>query len=355
MSLSLSQRLNLAVPLIQAPMAGGPTSPALVAAVSEAGALGSFGSGYLQPEALLAQVQALRELTRRPFAINLFLPTELAVSLEELRAAQSALRPWRDRLGLAEPPLPTRFAPDFSQQFEAVLEARPALFSWTFGRLDRARLDTLKARGILTVGTATTREEAVQLERDGVDAIVVQGVEAGGHRGCFDPEEPDQRGLLALLGNVREAVSTPLIAAGGLMHGREIAAVQALGAELAQLGTAFLACPESGIHATYRRALEERRQQRTALTRAFSGRPARGLVNAFMEELRDAARVPYPAQNTLTGDIRRAGAEAGNAECLSLWAGEGLPRLRVMPAGQLVATLAEEWQQALQHDGGGKH
>jgi nitronate monooxygenase len=346
MSPSLSQRLSLAVPLIQAPMAGGATSPALVAAVSEAGALGSFGSGYLQPEALLAQVQAVRELTSRPFSINLFLPNDLPVSPEELQAAQHALRPWRQRLGLAEPPLPTRFAPDFAAQFEAVLEARPALFSWTFGRLDRARLDVLKARGILTAGTATTVAEAVQLERDGVDAIVVQGVEAGGHRGSFDPDEPDQRGLLALLGNVREAVRTPLVAAGGLMHGREIAAVQALGAELAQLGTAFLACPESGIHATYRRALVERREQRTALTRAFSGRPARGLVNAFMEELRDATRLPYPALNALTGDIRRAGAVAGNAECLSLWAGEGLPRLRVMPAGQLVATLDGEWRQA---------
>jgi nitronate monooxygenase len=349
MSLPLSQRLHLTVPLIQAPMAGGATSPALVAAVSEAGALGSFGSGYLQADAILTQVRAVRELTQRPFSINLFLPNELPVSPEALRAAQQALRPWRERLGLAEPALPTRFAPDFAEQFEAVLQARPALFSWTFGRLDSARMVALKARGILTAGTATTVQEAVQLERDGVDAIVVQGVEAGGHRGCFDPDEPDQRGLLALLGNIREAVRTPLIAAGGLMHGREIAGVQALGAELAQLGTAFLACPESGIHATYRRALEERRQQRTTLTRAFSGRPARGLVNAFMEEMRDTLQLPYPALNALTGDIRRAGAEAGNPECLSLWAGEGLPRLRVMPAGQLVAALTREWQNAQQH------
>ncbi len=346
MSQPLSQRLHLTVPLIQAPMAGGATSPALVAAVSEAGALGSFGSGYLQAEAILAQVRAVRELTSRPFSINLFLPNELPVSPEALLAAQRALSPWRKRLGIAEPPLPTRFAPDFAEQFEAVLQVRPALFSWTFGRLEPSRLEALKARGILTAGTATTVQEAVLLERDGVDAIVVQGVEAGGHRGCFDPDEPDQRSLLALLGNIREAVRTPLIAAGGLMHGREIAGVQTLGAELAQLGTAFLACPESGIHPTYRRALEERRQQRTALTRAFSGRPARGLTNTFMEEMRDELRLPYPALNALTGDIRRAGAEAGNAECLSLWAGEGLPRLRVMPASQLVATLASEWQHA---------
>jgi nitronate monooxygenase len=351
MSLSLSQRLELAVPLIQAPMSGGATSAALVAAVSEAGALGSFGSGYLRADAILAQVREVRELTRRPFAINLFLPNTLPVSPEALQAAQRALRPWRERLGIHEPPLPTRFAPDFAEQFEAVLEARPALFSWTFGRLEPARMEALRARGILTSGTATTVREAVLLERDGVDAIVVQGVEAGGHRGSFDPDEPDQRGLLALLGNIREAVRTPLIAAGGLMHGREIAGVQALGAELAQLGTAFLACPESGIHATYRRALEERRQQRTALTRAFSGRPARGLVNAFMEEQGDSVRLPYPALNALTGDIRRAGAEAGNAECLSLWAGEGLPRLRVMPAGELVATLAREWRHAQQPPG----
>ena len=224
------------------------------------------------------------------------------------------------------------------------------MFSFTFGLLAPEHLRALRAASIVVIGTATTVDEAVLLEEAGVDAISAQGAEAGAHRGTFHGSFEDGLvGTMALVPQVAAHVRVPVLAAGGIMDGRGIAAAQALGAEAVQMGTAFLACDESGIGRAYREALARATATDTRTTRVFSGRPARGIVNAMMDRLRaHEATVPaYPVQNALTGALRRASAEAGRADHLSLWAGQGLAAVRPLPAASLVATLEAEWRAAL--------
>jgi nitronate monooxygenase len=251
-------------------------------------------------------------------------------------------------LGLPPPVIP-KLPPDpFRDQLEAVLEARPAVFSFTFGIPGRDVFSLLRSRGIAILGTATTVGEARLLVEAGVDAVVAQGAEAGAHRGTF--AVPFEAAMVPTLRLVQEiAAFAPVIAAGGIMDGRDVATMLAHGAIAAQLGTAFLTCPESGASPAYKQALLRATGDRaatdaTVITRAFSGRPARGLANAFTALLagKESAILPYPLQNALTKPMRAAAASQGNAEFLSLWAGQGVARSRQMPAGELVATLLEE-------------
>src|SRR5206468_6792306 len=249
------------------------------------------------------------------------------VSADEatLRAAQEALQRYRNELGL--PPSSTP-APSIklADGFAILLAERVPVFSFTFGIPPREMLDACRKSGILTMGTATTVAEARALEQAGVDFICAQGAEAGGHRGTFDRDaEPALIGTLALVRQVTDAVRVPVIAAGGVMDGRGFAAALALGASAVSLGTAFLRCPEAGTSAPYRAALREARDDGTVITRAFSGRAARGLLNRFTREMAGAPLAPYPAQNSLTREIRAAAAKAGDAGLLSLWAGQGPP------------------------------
>ena len=226
---------------------------------------------------------------------------------------------------------------------------RPAVASFTFGILDAAQVARLHAAGCLVVGTATTVAEARAWAQVGADVVCASGTEAGGHRGTFLGDfTASQVGTLALVPQCVDAVDIPVIAAGGIMDGRGIAAAQALGAQAVQMGTAFLACPESGIGPAYRQALAQAQDTDTRLTRVFSGRPARGIVNAMMEALAaEEDRVPaYPVQNALTGALRRAAAAQGRTSHLSLWAGQGVGAARAMPAGELVAVLTDEWHTA---------
>jgi len=352
----IASLLGTTVPIVQAPMAGGVTTPALVAAVCEAGALGSLGSATSSPARIAEDVAAVRALTRRPFAVNLFVLEEPdAFPLDGLGPAIGRLAPWRARLGLGPQAAPGRACESFREQFDTLLRAAPAVASFHFGVLPRERVAALQRAGTRVIGSATNLAEARAWADAGADAICAQGAEAGGHRGTFvGGFEEGAIGSIALVPRLVDAVRVPVIAAGGIMDGRGIAAAFALGAQGVQLGTAFLACAESGAHPRWKALLHEADLRGTRLTRVFSGRPARGLVNAFMDAHRgDEAAVPaYPVQNALTGELRAAAARADDPEVMSLWAGQGAAMARALPAAELVARLRDEFASAAAALGG---
>ncbi len=347
---ALTQQLGIEHPIVQGPMAGGGSSPELVIAASHAGALGSLGAAYLDDAQIRAAVQTIRAATDRPFGINLFAPQPVPELPADTSAAVELIASYSRDLGIDAPAVPQPQEDPFSRQIEAVIDLKPALFSFTFGQVSREILARCRAAGILTAGTATTVEEARMLEADGVDAVIAQGMEAGGHRGTFlVPFEDAQVGTLALVPQVASAVSIPVIAAGGIMDGRGIAAALVLGAQAAQMGTAFLACHEAGVPDAYKALLGNAQAEQTRVTRAFSGRPARGIVNSFMADgdaLGDQL-LPYPLQNALTRPMRTAGGKQGRTDVLSLWAGQGASLARRLPAAELVEHLARETAEAL--------
>jgi nitronate monooxygenase len=330
--------IELRFPIVQAPMAGGPDTPALAAAVSQAGGLGSLGCAYLSAEKIEAVAAEVRARTDRPFALNLFAPAEEAPDAAAAARVSPVLDEVRRELGLA-PPQPKPRGDSFAAQLAAVIRVRPAVFSFTFGVPDD--LAAVRSAGIFTVGTATTLAEAEALERIGVDAICAQGAEAGGHRGTFLGRFEDALvGTMTLTRQIAQKVRVPVLAAGGIMDGAGIRAALALGAVGAQLGTAFLACPEAGTAAAHRRALSSANV--TSITRAFSGRPARGIRNRFVEIFERVEPAGFPQQQQLTADIRAAAAKADRADLMQMWAGQGAPLIRPMPAAQLVEKLAAE-------------
>lgn len=346
----LVKRLRIQHPIVQAPMAGGGDTPPLVAAVSEAGALGSIGAAYLTPQQIVESARAVRSLTSRPFGINLFAPVRAPERPFDAQRAVARVAPHYAELGLSAPSAPSAPADAFPEQLAAALESGASVFSFTFGMLPADAVQAVKRRGMFLAGTATTVEEAIALEKAGVDAVVAQGSEAGGHRASFAGDfEASMVGTIALVPQVADAVRLPVIASGGIMDGRGIAAALALGASAVQMGTAFLTTEEAGVPECYKQAILGARESQTRLTRAFSGRPARGIVNRFMEQVdRDPeAILPFPLQNALTRPLRSAAAKAGRAEYLSLWAGQGLPMARREPAARLVARLAAETDAAI--------
>lgn len=345
------RQLNLKWPLIQAPM-GGLTTPELVATVSNTGALGSLGGAYLAPELLEQTIKSIQQRTTKAFGVNLFAPTPSPkLSPVQITAALNATQDYRNELALAPPVVQAPFDEHFDEQFAVVLNYKPAVFSFTFGLLSKELIKECRQQQIMTLGTATTLEEGMILQEYGVDAVIAQGAEAGGHRGSFSAEQQDSLiGTLVLTRMLVHALTIPVIASGGIMDGAGIAAVLMLGAQAAQLGTAFLLCPETASSAAYRAALSKAQGQDTQLTRAFSGRWARGLKNRFMIEMvqHDLSVLPFPAQNAFTRDIRKKAAELGRAEFLSLWAGQGVGLIRQMHAQDLLHTLYEETVRALE-------
>ena len=341
-------------PVIQAPMAGGATTPALVAAVCNAGALGSFGAAYLKPDRIADQICRVRALTSRPFNVNIFAggyETDFVGDAHEMLDLLSEIHAI---LGLPIPELPLLPPDPFDDQLEVILNARPPVMSFTFGFPDRVAMNRIKAHGIKVIGTATTAVEARFVEQAGADAVVAQGSEAGAHRGTFlGSFESAMVPTIALVEQIRREVSIPVISSGGMMDGRDIAESIKHGAVAAQLGTAFLACDESGVSDSYKEALLTVGQDRTMITRAFSGRPARGIANAFTEKLvgREEIILPYPLQNVLTRPMRKAAAREGEPGYQSLWAGQGVARVRDMKAADLVLALAKE----IDDEGGSNH
>ncbi|GIW25866.1 nitronate monooxygenase family protein [Meiothermus sp.] len=345
-------------PILQAPMAGGATTPELVAAVSNAGGLGSLAGVMLSPEKLREEIRKIRTLTDRPFSVNLFVLKPVAVAQAELEAAMERLQPIRAELGLPPGKAPVKFSEDFEAQLEVLLEEKPPVVSFHFDLLPARQVERLHQAGCKVIGTATHVAEAMAWQEAGADYLCAQGAEAGGHRGTFiGPFEHAMTGILALLPQVVEAVKIPVIAAGGIMDGRGIAAALLLGASAVQMGTAFLTCPEAGIHPLFKQALLQTKGDPTVVTRTFSGRPARALRNAFIERMQpyEAQVPPYPIQNALTAEIRQAAAKAGRLEFMSLWAGQAACLCRSLPAALLVETLVQETHEALYRLEGALH
>ena len=338
MALSLAA---LEHPIVQAPMGGGPSTPALAAAVSEAGGLGFLAAAYKSVDAVRADIEAVQALTDRPFGVNLFAPPGAAADPAAVERYAGTLRGEAERYGVALG-APRHDDDGWAEKLVLVAEARVPVVSFTFGCPPAEVVADLDAEVWVTV---TTPAEAGMAVAAGADALVVQGVEAGGHRGSFDGSAPGDIGLLALLALVRAAVDVPLVATGGIATGEAVAAVLAAGAAAAQLGTAFMLCPEAGTSPAHKQALAS--EADTALTRAFTGRTARGITNRFMREHGADAPSAYPDVHHLTAPIRAAARERGDADGFHLWAGQAHALAADVPAGELVRRLAAEAADAL--------
>jgi nitronate monooxygenase len=341
----LTSRFGIRVPIIQAPMAGGPSSQELVAASSAAGALGSFGFAYTQPDDMRKQAEFVRSKTDRPFGINLFAsPQPGAIDASAQRGALEAVSRYYKELGLPAPePVRAPYAPDLEAQLAAIEAIKPRVFTTHLGVLPASRIRRFRDLNILVGGSATCIAEARQLEELGCDFVIAQGGEAGGHRGTHlrNPAEA-MTGTLALTRMVVRATRLPVVAAGGIMDGAGIAAVLALGAQAAQLGTAFIACPESGAPQVHKDELLRRQEDETTITEKFSGKPARGLANRFIKEMERAPQLAFPAQNKVTGALRQASGKAGKPDFVAMWAGQAAPLSRALPAAELIAQLERE-------------
>ncbi|MFH5187240.1 NAD(P)H-dependent flavin oxidoreductase [Paenibacillus sp. TAB 01] len=335
-------------PLFLAGMAGGPSTPELVAAVSEAGGLGTLGAAYMEPDAIGAAIDEIRRRTDAPFAVNLF-ALRAVDDNARIREVQPVLNTMRDALGLPQAgPEPAATRDLLDAQLAVLLEKKVPVISTAFGLLDEPALREAKAASIRVVAMATTVREAVLAEQAGCDAVVAQGTEAGGHRGTFDVRRHPMGaniGTFALVPQIADSVKLPVLAAGGIMDGRGLVAALALGAQGVQLGTRFLTAAESGAHPAYRQQLLDSTEESTVLTKAFSGRPARGIANGFIRQW-DASGIeplPFPTQNTLTRDVRNEAAKQNNPDYMSLWAGQGTRQLTSgQTAGDIVAEIMNE-------------
>ncbi|HVP61887.1 MAG TPA: nitronate monooxygenase [Myxococcaceae bacterium] len=340
----LCSLLRIEHPLLGAPMAGGPSTPALAAEVSRAGGLGFLACAYSTPEQILEWSREVRARTDRPFGINLFADVPEGPAVDPGPILE-LLRPIHAELGLPPPEPPAPSTRSLDAQIEAVAESGAAVFSVTFGIPSAAQLERVRRAGLVRVATANTVEEARRIEAAGFQAVVAQGSEAGGHRATFVGSfERGLVGTMALVPQVADAVRIPVVAAGGIMDGRGWVAAEALGAAGVQLGTAFLASDECGAIPAYKEAVLAATDDGTVITRAFSGRAARGLVNRFLTEAEERPEtiLPYPLQNALTRPMRAAASRAGRAELLSLWAGQAARLARRGPAAEIVRWLVAD-------------
>jgi nitronate monooxygenase len=331
--------LPIDVPIVGAPLAGGPSTPALAAAVSEAGGLGFVAAGYKTAADVAGDIDATRSATRRPFGVNLFVPSPD-------RADEAAVRAYVERLAAEELRYgvacgePHWSDDDWDAKLQLVEVMQPAVVSFTFGCPDAAVIRRLRDRELRVWCTVTSAEEAKLAARAGADALVVQGAEAGGHQGSFGDSPGAPVGLLSLLGLVRNTTDRPLVAAGGIATGQAVAAALAAGASAAQIGTALLLAPEAGTSEPHRRALAG--DAPTALTRAFTGRTARGIVNRFLRDHDAFAPTAYPQIHYATAPLRAAARAAGDPDGINLWAGEAYRLAEAAPAAELVRRWADE-------------
>lgn len=344
----ITERLGVELPIVLGPF-GGASSTALVAAVSNAGGLGSYGAYGLSGERILQVAQEIRQQTARPFAMNLWIPHEgsddYRVSEEEFQHHLAPLIRWFHELGVEPPSRPERFFPPFAEQVDAVLEARPAAFSCVYGVPPADVLERAHEQGIVVMGTVSTVAEARLLENAGVDVIVASGLEAAGHRVSFlKPAEQSLMGNLALVPRVVDAVRVPVIVAGGIATGRGVAAALTLGAQGVQIGTAFLATDESAASEFHREKLFSSEAAETVLTRAFSGRLARGIPNYFSQAVESGEQpvAPFPLQSWLMGRLKQAATAQGRSDLVSLWAGQAAPLIRHHTAHDVMDALVEE-------------
>lgn len=347
---SLLTRLGIHYPIIQAPMAGTSTV-ALAAAVSNAGGLGSLGLGNCSVEQARLQITALKHATAQPFNINFFCHQTMPDNTLRNRQWLDVLQPYFAEFSASPPEQITAAYPSFIDNhamLNMLLTERPAVVSFHFGLPGQAFIDALQQAGILLLGCATNLVEANAIVAAGLDGVIAQGYEAGGHRGVFEAEQDLELGLFGLLQLLHSQCPLPVIAAGGIMHGQAIAQVLQMGASAAQLGTAFILCPESAASQAYRTQLSSARAYATGVTSVISGRPARGLINRMHRELgaHHASLTAYPTAYSAAKALHAVASQQGCHDFAPYWAGQGAPLARALPAAELMSRLIQEWQQA---------
>ena len=341
----LIQLLDIQYPIMQAPMAGGITTDEMVIEVCNFGALGSIGAGYMNPSSLDKAIRNIKKSTNTPFNVNLFIPSYAEAHPSSLNAMKNILTPIAQKLGITLT-LPTNpYTPNFDEQLDVILDHKVRILSFTFGVLEEQYVKKLKREGVLIIGTATSHQEAKELEKSGVDFIVAQGKEAGGHRGTFlgDPLE-SLVPTFSLVEDLKAHTNTPIIAAGGIMNGEDLHKCLQKGACGASLGTYFLPSFESGICDAYKQLLVEQENDQTTLTKAFTGKYARAIQNKFIKEMESCQSdfLDYPIQHLMTGALRKKASQKGDTNYMSLWAGQRAFLCKKMPCNELLKKLIEE-------------
>jgi nitronate monooxygenase len=351
---SINELFGIRYPIVLAPMAG-VTNPALAAAVAKAGGLGSHGCAMLTAKTLRADIREFRKLAGEghKFNANFFVHERPSRNGSEETRVKGMLQPFYDRLDAGQTPDPSEVFLPYSDELHAVvMEEKVEIVSFHFGLPSDDKLAELKASGCLILSSATNVEEAKWLEARGVDAIIAQSWEAGGHRGTFiGAAENGSVGAISLIPQIVDAVSTPVIAAGGITDGRAALAALVLGASAVQVGTAFLLCPEANVSEPHRHALKTASAHDTRVTRAFSGRPARSLRNDYLDEFarQDEELLPFPLMNSLSGPLKTASLKAGHGEAMPLWSGQSAPMISEKSAAEIVANLVEDIEQQLKN------
>ena len=350
----LTDLLKVAYPIIQGPFGGGYSSVALTSTVTNFGGVGSFGAHHMSKDEILTLNENLKEKCNGQYAINLWVKNDnyyKEYTIQNFEKTKSIFKPYFDELEIPLPDMPTiPEANNYEQQVEAILKSRPPIFSFVYGIPDETIIAECNKYGILTIGTATTIEEAVLLEDSHVDAIVATGFEAGGHRVAFEENPEDNLfGSFSLIPRVVDAVNIPVIAAGGIADGRGIAAALTLGAQGVQIGTAFLACEESNASEIHRNILFSPKAERTVLTKSFTGRLARGTESTIANETKDYVHdlAPYPIQGLFIRPLRDAAIQRGKTDLLSFWSGQSAPLIKNKTAGDLFINLIEETENVL--------
>ena len=338
----VSKILKIKYPIIQAPMAGGPSTPKLIAAVSNSGGLGSIGAGYLTPEKLKEDIIETKGLTDKPFSVNIFVPEPVDNSSEKIKEITYLIAPYRKSLGLTGDPPTPQIQQTFDDQMNAILDEKINIVSFTFGIPSDEWINRLKENGTTLIGTANTVDEAILLDKNGVDIIVAQGSEAGGHRGAFLNKNLNSLiGTMALVPQVVDNVDKPVIAAGGIMDARGIVASLILGASGVQMGTVFLTCIESGASKLHKEILLNKHEDDTTITKMFTGKYARGISNKFTEEMKQYEEIvpDFPLQGMITSEMRKESVKQDNPDYTSLWAGQGIRMSKIVSVGELMNFL----------------
>lgn len=329
-------------PLIQGPMAGGFTTAELVSEVSEHGGLGSIGAGYMSPDSLRLLIRAVKARTKKPFSVNLFIPTHPQIDPLQVARMKTWLTPYYRELGLSDVP-ELNFDPTlFEKQWDVVVQERVPAFSFTFGTLSPEQMATLKSQDVYVMGTATTLAEALVLQEQGCDAVVAQGAEAGGHRGSFIGDSFEMIPVEELVSVLSSILKIPVIAAGGIYSRSGFERMMKAGASAIQVGTAFLVCHESGASKEYKQALLSASPEQSEMIKVFTGRWARGLTNRFAQEMKihEQETPDYPLQHWLTTPLRRRAQELGQTDFQSLWAGQGLGALEACSVQEFMKKMA---------------
>ncbi len=344
----LTDLIGIKYPLIQGPFGGGLSSIPLLSTVSNAGGLGSFGAHHLAPDEISSLIRDIRKETEKPFNINLWVSTYdeegKSVTQGQFDDICKSFRPYYEELGVDLPDFPDSLYHSFEEQVEAVIQSAPKVLSFVYGIPSADVIERCKARGIVTVGTATTLDEAIALEQAGLDAIIATGFEAGGHRVSFLKEAEDSlMGSLALIPQVVDAVNVPVIAAGGIADERGVRAALALGASGVQVGTAFLACDESNTSPEHRRILFTEQAQETTLSRAYTGRLARFIKNKFIEDIEKHATLPadFPIQSFFVGALKKKTLQTGSSDFMSMYSSQAAALLRNKKAKDVFEALAK--------------